>query len=91
MVSVGIPTVVPGCLDGLSGCADSLVDVLGRHEMLVIPNACVVSGIEFFLSGLLFGDCRAQGVAQTFDEGELHLIAGILDEIPVNVGFPLQY
>ena len=70
----------------MASVADCLVDILSRHEMLVIPDASEVVCRVFFLS-LLLGNGGSQGIAQTLDESELHLVTGILDEIPVIIGF----
>ena len=47
----------------MASVADCLVDILSRHEMLVIPDASEVVCRVFFLS-LLLGNGGSQGIAQ---------------------------
>ena len=89
LVQKFVPEFISAALH-MAGIADCLVDVLNWYEMLIVPHPCEVI-CRIFLLSLLLGDGGAQGVTQPLDEGELHLVTGILDEVPVIVGFLFQY
>ena len=74
----------------MAGIADGLVDVLRSHVVLVVPDTGEVIGCLLLPPRLLLGHSGREGIAQTLDERQFHLIACILDEIPVVVGLPVS-